>query len=149
LYRQGDILIIPTTQVPEGLKPIKRDKHNRLILAEGETTGHAHAIQAAPATLFQYNENEMADRFLSVKAEGCQEIDAWLCSTPWGSTCYIPTYEPHERIEKAGLEIIERQSIPGVVVEHEEHMHFVVLPGDAIIRRQSEYEPEAPRYVTD
>lgn len=70
--RQGDILFIPINrrQVPKGLASVDRDKRGRLVIAEGETTGHAHAILDDPATLFrQADVDEMADRFLAVERE--------------------------------------------------------------------------------
>lgn len=70
--RQGDILIIPVNrrQVPKGLVPVDRDQRKRLVLAEGETTGHCHAILDDPAILFrQADMDELADRFLKVDQE--------------------------------------------------------------------------------
>lgn len=43
LYRQGDVLIVPTQDVPAKTKPVARE-NGRAILAHGEVTGHAHAI---------------------------------------------------------------------------------------------------------
>ncbi|MFF7738287.1 hypothetical protein [Streptomyces sp. NPDC007984] len=50
MYRQGDVLIVP---VPQGAVPARvlqdagepRDARGRLVLALGEVTGHAHAVQ--------------------------------------------------------------------------------------------------------
>jgi hypothetical protein len=68
-YRQGDILLIPITAMPRNLKPIDR-VNGRIILAEGEVTGHHHAIADDAATLFcSADLSEMADRFLQVDAE--------------------------------------------------------------------------------
>lgn len=43
LYRQGDVLIVPTEKVPAKTTPVPRE-NGRVILAHGEVTGHAHAI---------------------------------------------------------------------------------------------------------
>lgn len=43
LYRQGDVGIFPVNSIPEDLEEIKPDK-GRVILAYGEVTGHAHAL---------------------------------------------------------------------------------------------------------
>jgi hypothetical protein len=43
MARQGDVLIERVDAIPDGLKPVRR-QNNRLILAGGESTGHAHAI---------------------------------------------------------------------------------------------------------
>ena len=65
-------MLIPIRKrdVPTGLVPIDRDERGRLILAEGETTGHCHAILERGAELFrQADLDEMADRFLRVEEE--------------------------------------------------------------------------------
>jgi hypothetical protein len=38
-YRQGDVLILPVTEIPAGLKQTRR-----VIFAFGEVTGHHHRI---------------------------------------------------------------------------------------------------------
>lgn len=56
-YRQGDIYIIEVTQeIPSDAVVEKRD-NDRIVLAYGEVTGHAHAIHSKGATLFAVNEN--------------------------------------------------------------------------------------------
>jgi hypothetical protein len=52
MYRQGDVLIIPVESIPEKLDPIDREE-GRVVLAHGEVTGHAHAIEAEGAALFR------------------------------------------------------------------------------------------------
>lgn len=59
LLRQGDVLLVPIEEVPEGAKPVPR-VGGRLIAAEGEATGHAHAIVDESAEL--------------VTAEGAEEL---------------------------------------------------------------------------
>lgn len=41
MKRQGDILIVMISEVPEGVA-----KRESLVLAEGEATGHAHRLDA-------------------------------------------------------------------------------------------------------
>lgn len=48
LYRQGDLLIRPVPSIPAGLA-----KADHRVLAEGEATGHLHAIADGKATLYQ------------------------------------------------------------------------------------------------
>jgi len=43
IYRQGDVLLVPINEIPKTAKPANA-KHRRLILAEGEATGHHHSI---------------------------------------------------------------------------------------------------------
>lgn len=68
--RQGDVLLIPIGKVPAGLKPVDRDKRGRIVLAEGEVTGHAHVVLDGEAALFASEDlDDLADRFLQVEAE--------------------------------------------------------------------------------
>lgn len=50
MYRQGDVLIIPTDEQPT-TKEIEKE-NGRTVLAHGEATGHAHAIKSKYARLF-------------------------------------------------------------------------------------------------
>ena len=56
LLRQGDVLLIPVESVPvgEGVRRTAVDRvDGRLVLAEGEATGHAHAIDGDGAALMR------------------------------------------------------------------------------------------------
>ncbi|WNI14116.1 hypothetical protein [Actinacidiphila sp. ITFR-21] len=45
MYRQGDVLIVPTGEpAPPRAAGEPRDARGRLVLALGEVTGHAHAV---------------------------------------------------------------------------------------------------------
>lgn len=71
--RHGDILIRPrTSPIPDEARKLRRQK-GRLILAEGEVTGHAHAILDKGASLHELitpgDVTEMRERFLVVEAE--------------------------------------------------------------------------------
>ena len=68
MYRQGDILLIPIDEVPDTRGAAQaRDVRGRIVLAEGEATGHAHAIEANGARLFG---DDLQRRFLEVIADG-------------------------------------------------------------------------------
>lgn len=43
IIRQGDVILVPVSKLPAGLKPVPLD-NGRIVLAYGEVTGHAHAI---------------------------------------------------------------------------------------------------------
>ena len=51
-YRQGDILFVKMDETISGDK-IARDTQNRLVVAEGEATGHAHAIHDDKVTMYR------------------------------------------------------------------------------------------------
>ena len=48
-YRQGDVLLRRVSQLPDGA--VKSPKTDRIVLAYGEVTGHAHAIATEEADL--------------------------------------------------------------------------------------------------
>ena len=51
IVRQGDVLLIPIDSLPEYLDEAAR-QGGRLLIAEGEATGHAHAVVEHDARLF-------------------------------------------------------------------------------------------------
>lgn len=51
LYRQGDVLLIPT-QIPEGDYPEVPSVDGFHILALGEATGHRHKVPSSQSELF-------------------------------------------------------------------------------------------------
>lgn len=68
MYRQGDILIRRVEKVPAKAEVVARKRGERVIVAEGEVTGHHHAI--ADAGVEQYRVPGDTDaQFLRVLAE--------------------------------------------------------------------------------
>jgi hypothetical protein len=58
-YRQGDVLLIRAAhRRTSEAKPVDRDR-GRLVLAYGEATGHAHAIDATLAELFEEKDGRL------------------------------------------------------------------------------------------
>lgn len=54
-FRQGDVLIERiTTEVPAEAIPSKPDGRGRHVLADGEVTGHAHAVNALNAAMYLF-----------------------------------------------------------------------------------------------
>lgn len=51
LARQGDVLIRQVTKIPAGFNPVKTD--DRVVLALGEATGHAHAFHDSRVVYFR------------------------------------------------------------------------------------------------
>ena len=62
MYRQGDVLITPIKSIPKGKDKDgttrKRDSLGRLVILEGEVTGHAHAISEKNAFVFENGDND-------------------------------------------------------------------------------------------
>ena len=52
MFRQGDVLIVPVAQMPAEVELLPGDG-DRIVLAHGEVTGHAHAIRGECAALFR------------------------------------------------------------------------------------------------
>lgn len=68
LYRQGDVLIRQVSTLPEGAQDIT--PKDRIVLAYGEVTGHAHAIAPDEAREYTFAEaGNAVRRFLSVVSE--------------------------------------------------------------------------------
>lgn len=42
MFRQGDVLLIAVAAIPQGAKDVTPE--DRIVIAEGEVTGHAHAV---------------------------------------------------------------------------------------------------------
>ena len=53
IIRHGDVLIIPVARVKGEIVAIKRDERLGVVLAYGETTGHAHHLTDMHVTLFE------------------------------------------------------------------------------------------------
>jgi hypothetical protein len=63
--RQGDVFLERVGAMPEGLKPVKRER-GRVVLAHGEVTGHAHAIKERKVRLF--GPDDAGDTYLQAEA---------------------------------------------------------------------------------
>jgi hypothetical protein len=68
-FRQGDVLLlaIDPDGLPEKVRTVPR-QGGRVVLAEGEVTGHAHAIHSPAATLVRAGTDADAPRFLRTTA---------------------------------------------------------------------------------
>ncbi|MBI1220821.1 MAG: hypothetical protein GC186_20030 [Rhodobacteraceae bacterium] len=52
MYRQGDVLLVPYSGVPAEAQP-EPVQNGRVVLAEGERTGHAHTMLADRVAFFR------------------------------------------------------------------------------------------------
>ena len=64
--RQGDILLIPTATVPKTAQPVQ-PRNGQHILAEGEATGHCHAVTGTDVDLLAVS--DQVDRWLRVRSQ--------------------------------------------------------------------------------
>ena len=68
-YRQGDVLLVPGTEIPAGAQPVPA-QNGRVVLALGEATGHHHSIGSG-ARLFRPDDMPAGPGgFLEVGAAG-------------------------------------------------------------------------------
>ena len=67
-YRQGDVLLVAVAAIPDEAKDRVPRVSNRIVLAEGEATGHAHAVKSREAVLFR--DPELNRVFLQVTGQG-------------------------------------------------------------------------------
>ena len=63
---QGDVLIRRVDAMPDDVIPVPRD-NNRVILAYGEVTGHAHAIAERDVEMFVAPNRSPEDEMLNVR----------------------------------------------------------------------------------
>lgn len=62
--RQGDCFLERVGELPKGAKALPRDSRGRIVILEGEATGHAHAILEPNAVL--YEAAGVVERYLQV-----------------------------------------------------------------------------------
>ena len=65
-YRQGDVLLIRVDRIPSSTKKVPR-QGGRIVLAEGELTGHAHVVESDLAELL---DDVTGLRFLTIREPG-------------------------------------------------------------------------------
>ncbi len=58
IVRQGDVLLERVASIPKGKKKKVPREDGRIILAHGESTGHAHAIYEADAEMVEFENGE-------------------------------------------------------------------------------------------
>lgn len=64
--RQGDVLIVPVDEIPDGAVVVPPEQ-GRVILARGEATGHHHSFAAGAGTTLL--ESPTGERFVRVEVE--------------------------------------------------------------------------------
>lgn len=68
-FRQGDVLLVAVSGIPESAIPVTRDPRRGAILQEGLVTGHAHRIPGPGAQVFE----ALPARYLRV-VEACELV---------------------------------------------------------------------------
>lgn len=65
MIRQGDVLLLPIRQVPDGTTAVAAE-NGRLILVRGEATGHHHSIAMADRVAMFREDGSGGGLFLAV-----------------------------------------------------------------------------------
>lgn len=65
LYRQGDVLLVPCSEIPAGAYE-EAAENGRVVLARGERTGHAHTMDAERVCYFREDGSGSGGAFISV-----------------------------------------------------------------------------------
>lgn len=168
IIRQGDVLLSPVKSLPAGCTEVPLDK-GRIVLAYGEVTGHAHAIEdramrqiaseaaaeiaeaaVARARLLQAPNGE---RFLQVSegAHCCEAVKpavligetatAFLMQCRLGQVWFAKNIYSRDGTAIAGPDF--------QLLRHEEHSYHATPPGIYKLPVQVEYTPAELRRVED
>lgn len=137
--RHGDVGLMPVAAIPAGAIEITATAtiDGRVILAEGEATGHVHALVVpARARRFERAMPGMADAEVARRAAIADVIPT------------LPTTEAPVRVWQLGDTTYVAIPSPRVL-EHEEHGPQVIPRGAYRVLRQREYEFGGERRVVD
>jgi hypothetical protein len=122
--RQGDVMLVRVGALPSGLRPVPRDAHGRIVLAYGESSGHAHALRDPHVCGFHV-----------AGAPGPDDDPSGV----WGGVSYI-------EVGGSAPATLSHEYASGQLAEH----HPVTLPpGVYKVELQQEYRPGAIVRVAD
>lgn len=91
--RQGDVLLVPIENIPVDAKR-EPNVSTRIILAEGEATGHSHTVSSRRAKVYRVGTPTGDHRFLRVPSRALlrhQEHDP--LAIPAGDYLIVPQHE--------------------------------------------------------
>ena len=108
MKRQGDILLVPVQKLPGDLTEVPR-QDGKIILAEGEATGHLHAIHADNAMFLAEDLGSTEGRFLIVKEAETITAAAAAAAAAAGAGVEL-THPEHDTVSlEPGLYEVRRQ----------------------------------------
>ena len=122
MFRQGDVLLMEVKSIPKKAKDVT--PKDRIVLAYGEVTGHAHAFY--PEVVERHK--GLVEKVLGKEAANEPVLKAKL----WDSGA--------ERF----LQVMEKTAL-----RHEEHSAIEIPQGNYKVVRQREYDPQRDRIVAD
>ena len=153
---QGDVSIIP---IPDGITINTNDEikpvEGRLILQEGEVSGHHHAVNLRQKN-FQSQPRETGDPLLATRDPLLKKALGGMVKAAVGTArMYRDASVPNEMVRR-GILTRADLAIACLVIEggpmsvtHEEHDAIMLLPGNYLIGRQVESAGAEERVVSD
>lgn len=66
--RQGDVLLIKIGKLPKGIEPVPADPRG-IVIAEGETSAHFHAVIGGGAKLFRFTDRRHTDLVVQLESD--------------------------------------------------------------------------------
>jgi hypothetical protein len=156
-YRQGDVLILETAAAPTDAVEVPRDK-GRIVLAYGEVTGHAHAIHGVGATAVLDRDTQA--RYLVVSDDAIATLRPLAFADPVDDESFrlqdasgiVLRFAKDSEFEaRCASAFGATLTLPGEVVQHEEHDAIVLPPATYALPGQREYTSAdmAPMRVAD
>lgn len=67
--RQGDVLLQRVAELPKGATKKSWRKEGRIVLAYGEVTGHAHALELAYSKMYEWQGDRLIECAAGAKLE--------------------------------------------------------------------------------
>lgn len=142
---QGDVILfrLPDDYIPSKSHQIK-PRDNKLILAEGEATGHHHAIWMQPLT---FHDGGLAHEKIEARFK---EKDVSAAARLYRDDALIQRLASGGHLTTTAL-AIGVLSIEGepAVLRHQEHDAIRIPPGDYYVGRQQEFHAGEERRVAD
>ncbi|HVI92322.1 MAG TPA: hypothetical protein VM659_28790 [Dongiaceae bacterium] len=153
-YRQGDVILIPRKDIPEGMPEAKKD-NDATVLALGEVTGHRHAFYTPAVKLFR-DDGAGSGGCLRVDGDYAGVINAAVKERrkgPYGEQILMPVPNVGD-VWFAAADVKETPTgvtpnAPWSPLKHEEHDTQGILRGNYDLPPQREYSPQAIRNVAD
>lgn len=154
-HRQGDVLVERVSKTPATLTEIPREA-GRIVLAHGEATGHAHALDAPDVRLVADSNggrflllNECAHPDLvgggTIGGKVVEPLDALVRFQREDGT-FIRFQKDDIEVGAGGVKVVADLAL----LRHEEHDAHALRTGHAYrVTRQREYSPESVRTVAD
>jgi hypothetical protein len=117
--RQGDLFLITVKEALDLSKFKKQPKSDRIVLLEGEATGHVHSVSGSQAELYE------ADGLMTA------------------------LFKKQVKVTDENIQLVGVLKTEANTLTHQEHGAIEIDPGIHWVVRQREYSPAAIVHVMD